>query len=77
MQKRKSFYAQLKLNFTEAVNWINTQNEVEEFAKIMDNFVSSIKEKYKQVHANSKHTSQQIKSPDNITKHKNQEIFKK
>ena len=49
----KSFYAQLKPNFMEAVNWINTQAEVEEFAKLMDNFVSLIKVKYNQVNTNS------------------------
>lgn len=40
----------MKPNFSEAVNWINTQDEVEEFAKLMDNFISSIKQKYNQVH---------------------------
>ena len=50
--KTKSFFAQLKPNFTEAVNWINNQEEVEEFAKLMDNFVSSIKQKYNQNNEN-------------------------
>ena len=42
----KSFYSQLHPNFKEAVNWINNQEEVDEFSKIMDKFVSDIKEKY-------------------------------
>ena len=40
--KKQNFYAQLKPNFTEAVNWISTQQEVHEFAKLMDSFVSDI-----------------------------------
>ena len=51
--KTKSYYAQLKPNFSEAVNWITTQEEVEKFAKLMDNFVSTIKQKYNQVQTNS------------------------
>ena len=51
--KTKSFYAQLKPNFSEAVNWISTQDEVEEFAKLMDSFVSSIKQKYNPVQTNT------------------------
>ena len=42
-KKTKSYYSQLKSNFTEAVNWITCQEEVDEFAKMMDNFVSNIK----------------------------------
>ena len=42
-KKTKSYYSQLKSNFTGAVNWITCQEEVDEFAKMMDNFVSNIK----------------------------------
>ena len=45
-QKTKSFYAQLKPNFTEAVNWITDQEEVDQFAKMLDSFVSDIKKKH-------------------------------
>ncbi len=44
----KSFYSQLKPNFTETVNWITTQEEVDQFAKLMDNFLSGFKKKYKE-----------------------------
>ena len=46
----KSYYSQLKPNFTETVNWITCQSEVDELKKIMDKFVSKIKRKYKDVH---------------------------
>ena len=48
-KKTKSYYSQLKPNFTEAVHWITCQEEVDDFAKIIDSFVSTIKRK--------KHTS--------------------
>ena len=51
--KNKSFYAQLKPNFTEAVNWINTQEEADRLAKTFDDFVSYIKKQNK----NTKKTS--------------------
>ena len=50
-EKDKSYYSQLKLNFTETVNWITSQSEVEEFKKLMDEFVSQIKNKYKNVYS--------------------------
>ena len=42
----KTFFSQLKPNFTEAVNWITCQEEVDDFAKIMDEFISNLKQKY-------------------------------
>ena len=45
-KKMKSFYTQLHPNFKEAVNWITNQEEVDEFSKLMDKFVSDIKVKY-------------------------------
>ena len=55
-KKKKSFYAQLKPNFSDAVNWINTQEEVGQLAKILDSFVSHIKESNKHTGGNSSHT---------------------
>ena len=52
-KKNKSFYAQLKPNFSEAVNWINNQEEADRLAKIMDNFVSYLKQKNKDQGKNS------------------------
>ena len=43
---KKSFYSQLHPNFKEAVNWINNQQEVDEFSKMLDKFISDIKVKY-------------------------------
>ena len=51
--KKQNFYAQLKPNFTEVVNWISTQQEVDQFSKLMDSFVSDIKKKYKDEQINS------------------------
>ena len=45
---KQNFYAQLKPNFTEVVNWITTQQEVDEFSRLMDSFVSSIQKKYQE-----------------------------
>ena len=50
LKKKQNFYSQLKPNLTEAVNWISTQEEVDEFSKMMDSFVSGIKEKYQKEH---------------------------
>ena len=55
-KKNKSFYSQLKPNFSEAVNWINTQEEADQLAKILDSFVSHIKHKNKHTGRNSSHT---------------------
>ena len=41
-KKKRNFYSQLKPNFTEVVNWISTRQEVHEFYKLMDSFVSDI-----------------------------------
>ena len=45
-KKENSFFSQLKPNFTEAVNWIRSQDEVDAFATVIDKFVSDLKEKY-------------------------------
>ena len=44
-KKNKSYFSQLKPNFAEAVNWIACREEVDEFAKMIDGFVSNIKRK--------------------------------
>lgn len=38
-----NYYSELKPNFTKAVNWITTQDTIEDFVKIIDKFVSGIK----------------------------------
>ena len=55
-KKTKSFYSQLKPNFSEAVNWINNQEEADHLAQTLDNFVSYIKNKNKHTICNSTHT---------------------
>ena len=50
LKRKNNFYSQLKPNFTEVVNWISNQEEVDEFSKLMDSFVSGIKEKYEKEH---------------------------
>ena len=52
----------MKPNFFEAINWITTQDRVEEFAKLMDSVVSSIKQKYNQT--NERSLSQKYISSD-------------
>ena len=42
----KSYYSQLHPNFKEAVNWISSQEDVDQFAEVIDRFVSDIKLKY-------------------------------
>ena len=42
----KNYYSQLKPNFNEAVNWICNQEEADKLSNILDEFVSSMKEKY-------------------------------
>ena len=57
IKKNKSFYSQLKPNFSEAVNWINTQEEADKLAKCLDEFVSYIKNKKKDINKKtSSHT---------------------
>ena len=53
---RKSYYSQLKPNFNETVNWITCQEEVDNFKKTMDEFVSKIKMKYKNTNGIKKMT---------------------
>ena len=48
-KKNKSFYSQLKPNFSEAVNWINTQEEADKLAKCLDDFVSYVKNRNKDI----------------------------
>ena len=38
-----SFYSQLKPNFSEAVNWITTQEDVDKLKRLFDNFISEMK----------------------------------
>ena len=46
IKKKQNFHFQLKPNFTEVVNLISTQQEVDEFSKLIDCFVSGIDKKY-------------------------------
>ena len=50
-QNSKSYYSQLKPNFNEAVNWITCQEEVDQFKKVMDEFVCTIKTKHNNLHS--------------------------
>ena len=38
-----SFFSQLKPNFSEAVNWITSQDDVERLKRLFDNFISEMK----------------------------------
>ena len=38
-----SFYSQLKPNFSEAVNWITSQDDVDKLKRLFDNFISEMK----------------------------------
>ena len=51
---QKSYYSQLKPNFNKTVNWITCQEEVDDFKKKMDGFVSKIKMKYKDTNGTKK-----------------------
>ena len=41
-----NYYSHLKPNFNEAINWICNQEEADKLSNILDEFVSSMKEKY-------------------------------
>ena len=56
--KENSFFSQIKSNFTEAVNWIMSQDEVDAFATVINKFVSDLKEKYQ---TEGKDTNQNFK----------------
>ena len=45
-----SFYSQLKPNFSEAVNWITSQEDVEKLKSLFDRFVSEMKKVHTDKH---------------------------
>ena len=45
-KKNQNYYSQSNINFMEAINWINNQEEVHEFAQLTDKFVFDRKRKY-------------------------------
>ena len=56
-KKKQNFQSQLKPNFIEAVHWISTQEEVDRLSRLMDSFVSKIKQKHnKKNNDSSSHT---------------------
>ena len=48
--KDNSFYSQLKPNFSEAVNWITSQEDVEKLKGLFDKFVSNMKKVHSEKH---------------------------
>ena len=48
--KENSFFSQLKPNFSEAVNWITSQDDVDRMKRMFDNFISEMKQLHSVTH---------------------------